>query len=157
MFDMDGPLEVNEPRSLCFYHGNGVGPVYQGFEYDNENGSRAATVVFKTKETVVVYYNGGCTFEMEDVEQEKEEEDVTITSYYQTDNYQTDHTKTKKPASMEIKCGQGIAVLCGVHPEFQPHQMIKSENNIVQELSKNENQRVEFMKYLLIPLFENRN
>ena len=154
MFDLDGPLEVNEPRSLAFYQGNGVGPVYQGFEYANENGSRAATVVrTDTKATVVVYYNGGCTFEREEKEQQEEENpNVTITSYYQTD-----YTKIKKTASIEIKCGQGIAVLCGVHPEFQPHQMIKSENNIVQELSKNENQRVEFMKYLLKPLFENRN
>jgi biotin--protein ligase len=153
-FDLNGKLEVNEKRSLCFYNGNGIGPVYNGFEYENENGSRATTIIRTDDDSkVTVYYNGGCTFEKNN-DEEDDKNNIQITSYYY-DN--TNNKKKKNIASMNIKCGLGNAILCGVHPEFQPHQMITSKTSIIQKILLNDSLRYSYMKYILQPMFDQRN
>ena len=58
---------------------------------------------------------------------------------------------------MNIKCGLGNAILCGVHPEFQPHQMITSKTSIIQKILLNDSLRYSYMKYILQPMFDQRN
>ena len=150
-FDLGGKLEVEEKRTLCFYKGSGVGPVFHGFEYDGEKGSRAARVVVpegmngdKTRSVADVYYNGGCTFE-KGIEDTK----VKVTSYYESLN-----EKNKKIASLEIQCEKGTAILCGVHPEYLPHQMIGTTfDDVVNPVLRNDQERSEFLKHLLQPIF----
>ncbi|VDP98504.1 unnamed protein product [Trichobilharzia regenti] len=79
-FDKNGPLEVCGERhiklfrelSVCLIFllvlpkGTAIGPVYPGFQYNNESGSYAvpieATLETINPQKTVVYYNGGCTF-----------------------------------------------------------------------------------------------
>ena len=109
-----------------------------------------------------LYFNGGCTFQgKEEKEDSQDRTNVTITSYYAMQEVQATvkkdqvkkNTTALLPASMKITCGKGTAILCGVHPEFQPHQMMESKDVVVQPVLNNDVQRYEFMKYLLQPIF----
>ena len=167
-FDIGGPLEVDEPRTLAFYAGSGIGPVFGGFEYDSERGSRAARVVLNAQEQeedgqfVDVYYNGGCMFEQptavsslgETDKERKERQHVTVTSWYAFDHNNSTSTK-KRIASLKIQCKRGLAILCGVHPEYLPHQMIKTgRREVVRPILDNDFKRRKYVKYLLSPILE---
>jgi biotin--protein ligase len=172
-FDLNGPLEVNEDRTLNFYKGAGVGPVFDGFDYHSEKGSRAASILRTDNgQSVDIYFNGGCFFQdvAEDLDDEIEQyqhDDTSamtttrITSYYATADVsdvsdasnETDSSGERLiAASVEILMRNGgTVILCGVHPEYLPHQML-SPNGVPSVILRNDEARCEYLKYLLSPL-----
>jgi len=183
LFDINGPLEVNENRTLNFYQGAGVGPVFDGFDYDSEKGSRAASIVrTDTGKSVDVYYNGGCFFQDEARSNQDDQENAAsaaagtggattrVTSYYATAVFNAlsyrsdalDSSEKRLAASVEISMPNGgTAILCGVHPEYQPHQMLspskglrigKETSFVSNIILKNDEERCEYLRYLLSPL-----
>jgi len=207
LFDINGPLEVNENRTLKFYQGAGVGPVFDGFDYNSEKGSRAASIVrTDTGKSVDVYYNGGCFFQDEARRNQDDQENAAsaaagtggattrvtstrvtstnattnattrVTSYYATADASSDavsnalsyrsdaldSSEKRLAASVEISMPNGgTAILCGVHPEYQPHQMLspskgvrigKETSFVSNIILKNDEERCEYLRYLLSPL-----
>ena len=159
MFDVGGPLEVQERRELCFYPGNAVGPVFPGFDYASESGARAAWLNTDDTEKIAVYFNGGCFFEDCASMQSSE---VKVVARYSSKHSR--ETGSEMAAALVLdKVGHGVAVLCGVHPEFIPTLMIEASGNVspssdresmLQTLACNDVGRVKFLESLLSPVFD---
>mmetsp|Transcript_20944 Transcript_20944/g.45785 ORF Transcript_20944/g.45785 Transcript_20944/m.45785 type:complete len:523 (+) Transcript_20944:2322-3890(+) len=112
LFDEGGPLQVVGKRSLRFFDGIGVGPTLSGFIYGSSEGAWAASLSVRGMDRhVYSYYNGGCNFESNP--------DDTTSQILAT--YSPIH-ENEAPLNAIIKCrvGRGVAVLSGVHPEFDP-------------------------------------
>ncbi len=107
LFELNGPLEVQGSRELCFFPGPAIGPAYGLglFEYDSLAGARPAKISWKGGETSI-FYNGGCYFH----NAHHFSEYVEILGRY--------NDIPEQPAAI-VGCrfGKGKALLCGVHPE----------------------------------------
>ncbi len=102
-FEKGGKLEICALRELAFFPGKAIGPAYGNgsFSYDSEQGARAAFISWE-KGLSSIYYNGGCYFE--------NAHDAEIIARY------ADLPDTPA-AVIYCPCGDGAALLSGVHPE----------------------------------------
>jgi len=98
---------IEKSRPLAFFPGRAVGPLVKG-DYLSLSGARAAEVSFKMKGTAVdgvLYYQGGCLFDVED-----DSAAVEIIGRYRG---------LEKAAAVFCRVGKGYAFLSGTHPEFK--------------------------------------
>lgn len=52
LFDLHGPLEVNEEREMKLFNGKAIGPALKGFDYYTTKGQYAVPFVFNEKTPV---------------------------------------------------------------------------------------------------------
>lgn len=131
-FDRGGPLEVRGERNLCFFPETAVGPLFGPYQYDSFLGARAVSIRTNWNDSQFeVFFNGGPFFQNLDHE-------TKVLAYYHP---------IQKPAVIERKVGNGIALLSGVHFEYDeyilPHQDVNVQN-ILPSLSKSRTQRLDF-------------
>lgn len=139
-FALGSPLEVNQERALKFYDGTAAGPVLADFEYHTQKGARAAAMAC-AETSVMMYFNGGCTF----LEAEKVP-NLQIIGHYQLDDGK------KLPAIVHIKHGRGCVILSGVHFEFEPETMDRTDpylSTIIPEIQRTNFERLTLAKQLL--------
>ncbi len=112
-FEKGGPLEIVQDRELQFFPGIARGPAYGlgKFRYQSEKGSQIAQLTLFPSPSSLncpssAYYNGGCSFV-----KAEQYENVSILAQY---------ANIKGNPAAIVKCcvGKGIAILCGVHPEY---------------------------------------
>ncbi len=101
--------EVLGSRELAFFPGSAVGPVLANYNYGDDSGARVAKIQLElTSEMFSSYVNGGCYF-------------ANVNSY---DNiktlatYQNSGKSKGEAAIIEAQIGNGLAILSGVHFEF---------------------------------------
>ncbi|MCK4934002.1 MAG: hypothetical protein KAR79_00285 [Simkaniaceae bacterium] len=139
LFEKGYPLEVSEERELKFFPGKAVGTlVNQGlFSYDSEAGAAAVAVDFMGQQ-VHAYYNGGCYFDLA----EKYPETVKILSHYSEYN---------KAAIVACKVGHGMAILSGIHFEYDPDHLLENQHSsqIKQRIQETNETRVGLIKSIL--------
>lgn len=110
-FDRGMPLEVCGKRELGLFEGRAIGPAYGPgtYVYGSERGARISTLEWKGKTTsLYTYFNGGCFF------------DEPVTSEVMA---RFKDLPDSPPAIVRARIGHGVAVLSGVHPEFNPKRI----------------------------------
>jgi glutamine amidotransferase-like uncharacterized protein len=152
-FEKGGLLEICASRSLQFFPGVAVGPVYglNKFSYENGQGAEAAKISWKN-ENCHIYFNGGCTFVAE-----KQFPGVkTISRYLDLAGH--------PPSMLEIEIGKGLVFLSGVHFEYSTKLLKKRDRSfsrLYPLLSQSEMKRKivfkEIMNSLGIELFQKNN
>ncbi|GFO26912.1 biotin-protein ligase [Plakobranchus ocellatus] len=129
-FDKGGPLEKFSERDLRFYPGTGIGPVYQGFKYNTNQGVNAAPVTFHgtglSSLSFYAFIDGGGMFKLRDTV--KPDSSVTHTECLA----QYDELSGKPGAVVRTLVGQGRAVLSGVHLEYDAISIVDSDPSLEQ-------------------------
>lgn len=114
-FDAGGPLEVLGARHLALFPGTAVGSVFPGFDYRSEAGAVAARVAVEGTEGLEIraYVNGGPRFVTSAGEDAAGLPGVRVLARY------ADAPGDASAAAAAVRCavGDGVAVLCGPHPE----------------------------------------
>lgn len=111
-FERGGPLEVVAERELQFFPGIARGPAYGPgtFSYQGDGGARIALLCSPLNDLEFqAIYHGGCTF----IFQETDPSTLILAHYKDIEG--------TPPAILQCLVGKGIAILCGVHPEYSPH------------------------------------
>jgi biotin--protein ligase len=127
-FEKGGPLEVIGSRELSFFPGSAIGPALGlgEFCYENSHGARitslALSETYFSDKSAKVYYNGGCTFNLETA-------NVTALAHYED-------LLEKSPAIILCQVGQGKALLSGVHPEYNPCDLSSDERELFIQLKQ---------------------
>ena len=136
-----------------FSPGSCRGPVYPGFQYNSEVGTRAAPIKVLPENcrypevTIPVYCNGGGFFDFLPPDQMCSDPSVQvkILAHY-------DDVKDQPIAIVRTQFGSGQTLLTGVHVEFDPYKL-DSENQILRtfigELKQYNDNRIELLKKLL--------
>ncbi|KAG0076239.1 biotin holocarboxylase synthetase [Linnemannia elongata] len=155
VFEVGTPLEVQGARELKFFAGECRGVVYPGFVYDSEQGANAVGIrlaeeVFGSEglgfEETRVYFNGGGYF----VDAEKKP-GCSVLAWYKD----TDGNEGQKAAMIACQVGQGMALLTGVHPEYDPAHLDAGNPeygplpNVVSQLLETDQQRLLLVRSLL--------
>ncbi|KAF9408288.1 biotin holocarboxylase synthetase, partial [Podila epigama] len=175
LFEPGTPLEVKGTRELKFFGGVCRGVVYPGFVYDSEQGAKAVEVQLdkqllgqdQTREPLEfertrVYFNGGGYFVNADTYP-----DTQVLAWYTKNNGpesvpSDDETLSTasgsagpKAAMIECKVGQGLALLTGVHPEYDATHLDAGNPeygplpNVVSCLLEQDKQRLLLLQSLL--------
>lgn len=107
-FEKGGPLEVLGARPLQFFPGVARGPIcgLGRFDYESESGAEQVELEVASLGRIFAYYNGGCGF-------------IEAEAYPNVDVRARFAQLPGFPAAL-IRCrvGQGVAILSGVHPEY---------------------------------------
>ncbi|KAF9583416.1 biotin holocarboxylase synthetase [Lunasporangiospora selenospora] len=157
-------MEVRGSRELKLFPGECRGAVYPGFVYDSERGARAVGIELNEKalgqeqlgfRQTKVYFNGGGYF----VDAEKYEGTQVLAWYMnefgQIDSQRLTGNSKLKAAMVSCQIGQGLAILTGVHPEYDAAHMDPNnpdygpEPNVVTKLTERENERRLFLRSVL--------
>ena len=138
-FDKDGPLEVTGSRELNFFAGKAIGPILATYDYSSRKGVRAAKIStsFTDAPNLSVYYNGGGYFADADLFA-----NTKVLAVYESG----------LPAIIKTNYGKGIAILSGVHFEYNPSSLDLDDeylHNIAPVLHKSERQRLILIMHLL--------
>ncbi|KAG0038746.1 biotin holocarboxylase synthetase [Podila clonocystis] len=165
IFEPGTPLEVQGPRELEFFGGECRGVVYPGFVYDSEQGANAVEIQLSGAlskeplgyERTRVYFNGGGYF----VNAEKTP-DTEVLAWYTNNNglesVSSYGSTGAKAAMIACKVGQGLALLTGVHPEYDASHLDAGNPeygplpNVVSRLLEQDKERVLLLRSLLIRL-----
>ncbi|KAF8984179.1 biotin holocarboxylase synthetase [Entomortierella lignicola] len=122
-FEPGSPLEVQGSRDLKFFPGECRGAVYPGFVYGSETGARAAMIRLDNDlfskdqlgfDETKVYFNGGGYF----VDAEKYQNTQVLAWYGNEPGQISPGALSPKAAIIVCQVGLGLAVLSGVHPEY---------------------------------------
>lgn len=115
-FEKGGNLEVCGSRSLKFFPGIAKGPAYGlgKYSYLDAKGVEAARISSEEGDCHV-YFNGGCLFDAE----EHDPSVRTLSTYLDLAG--------RPPAVLEVQCGQGLAILSGVHIEYMPRLLSRTD------------------------------
>ncbi|KAF9120497.1 biotin holocarboxylase synthetase [Mortierella sp. GBA39] len=155
VFEVGTPLEVQGNRELKFFAGECHGVVYPGFVYDSEQGANAVGIRLVEEEfggerlgfeETRVYFNGGGYF----VDAEKQP-GCSVLAWYKD----TDGNEGQKAAMIVCQVGQGVALLTGVHPEYDPAHLDAGNPeygplpNVVSRLLEMDQQRLLLVRSLL--------
>ncbi|KAF8944663.1 biotin holocarboxylase synthetase [Haplosporangium gracile] len=156
VFEVGTPLEVQGARELKFFGGECRGVVYPGFVYDSEQGANAIGIRLVEEqfggderlgfEETRVYFNGGGYF----VDAEKQP-GCSVLAWYND----TDSSEGRKAAMIVCQVGQGVALLTGVHPEYDPAHLDAGNPeygplpNVVSRLLETDQQRLLLVRSLL--------
>ncbi|KAI8866400.1 class II aaRS and biotin synthetase [Ramicandelaber brevisporus] len=177
-FEKGQRLEVLGSRELKFFPGKCVGTMYPGFVYDSERGAKAVPIKVNKDhfsvptgdgeasssllaagfpDTLPVYYNGGGFFEgahelvskgvnvlatyVKDAEGNPSDKAAVVSRKYVV------HPTTSNPSP-----STGVAVLTGIHPEYDPSSLDPLSYNgmdVVGVLRDTDHWRLAFMSALL--------
>ena len=132
-FALGTDLEVSENRDLAFFNGTTSGPILKPYVYGNKEGACAASIKFNNK-TYKCYYNGGCTFV-----NDKTPQNTTVLATYQD--------KDNLPAIIECKVDKGLAILSGVHMEFNLDNL--QEKELKAELKASQKKLEELSNFIM--------
>lgn len=171
-------LEVSGPRELKFFPGTARGSVFKGFQYGTHVNAKAAKIKADqttlglsseskiVKNSVYSYVDGGCLF----VDADKfKSRGVEVLARYldplvvkgsdDTETSQGNSSVDEKTPAAAVYCkvGRGCAILTGLHPEFSPELLKRIPSNpsyssMIQTLENSNQERVEFMKSLLLKM-----
>ncbi|KAI9015180.1 biotin-protein ligase [Gaertneriomyces semiglobifer] len=148
--------EVIGDRELGFWPGSGVGSVGKGFVYGTEKGTEALKISIGNQLQGVegmeldVYVNGGPWFDVVAGDQMKPNLDVL--AWYQNLPWPGKAPEVPKPAIVECRIGNGVAVLTGPHVEYSAAAMNHSDPDlapIIPVLTASEADRVKLVKSIL--------
>ena len=117
-FDLNGPLEVKGERKLKFFNGKATGPINKTFKYNTESEAMAVEVKFYEQTLsmdTIFYLNGGCNF---------------IPNDSSTHQVIAEYSSNNSPAIINCSYGKGICILSGLHIEYDPSHLNKSNENI---------------------------
>lgn len=166
-FELGRSLEVQGARELKFFAGECRGAVYPGFVYESESGANAVgiqlnqEVFFRTQQKeqdvgldfaeTKVYFNGGGYF----VDADKYP-GTTVLAWYKKEPTQIEpDSPGLKAAMVACQVGQGLAVLTGVHPEYNAAHLdarnpeYGPQPNVVNRLLEREHERRLFLRSVL--------
>ncbi|KAF9436348.1 biotin holocarboxylase synthetase [Entomortierella beljakovae] len=159
-FEIGSMLEVQGSRDLKFYPGECRGAVYPGFVYESETGARAARI--RVNESIFsqdnlgftdtkVYFNGGGYF----VDAERQPA-TQVLAWYSNEHPQIiSENTTPKAAIIECQVSKGLAILSGVHPEYDAtnmdsmHPEYGPQPNLVNYLAEKEHERRALLRSVL--------
>ena len=135
-FDAGGPLAVTGARTLQFFPGCAVGPLFPGFAYGSPAGAHAALVSSLSSgeggeggeggAVTPVYFNGGCAFvAAAAADADADAADMTVLAIYSEAGRMTRAarqlvTSPAPAAVVRVRVGRGHALLSGVHWEYNP-------------------------------------
>ncbi|OXB34659.1 biotin-[acetyl-CoA-carboxylase] ligase [Cryptococcus neoformans] len=114
-FDVGGGMEVAGKRDLAFFPGPSRGPVFQGFQYASESGSRAVVLNLESSKLETlnhIYYNGGGHF----IFSSPPPPNVQILARFQETS--SDPSEQQLVAAVFTQNGKGCTILSSVHPEY---------------------------------------
>lgn len=146
-FERGQPLEITGVSHIPFYPGVGEGPALGlgRFCYQTSAGAEVAEVMWESDgrswPRAAIYYNGGPTF----VGGERSV-DVQVLARY---------AKVEKPAIVQCHVGEGIAMLCGVHPEYSTDFLDRRDPHLIplwQQLERGEEGRRRLFRELVTRL-----
>ncbi|KAG0364208.1 biotin-protein ligase [Gamsiella multidivaricata] len=168
VFEVGTPLEVQGNRELKFFGGECRGVVYPGFVYDSEQGAIAVEVRVNKEalgagteaaaakdglaERTRVYFNGGGFF----VDAERYP-GTEVLAWYDDDSNEGGDS-TRKAAMVACQVGQGLALLTGVHPEYDAAHLDAANPeygplpNVVSRLLEKDRERVSLLRSLIMKL-----
>lgn len=121
-FDKHGPLEIITTAELSFFPGKAIGPVLAPYDYQSNSGARVAPIQLHLSSHIAstyLYFNGGGYFK-----DAASYPHTTVLGFYQTKNGQL-------PAIIKINYGKGVVILSGVHFEYSPALLNKSDPYLV--------------------------
>ncbi|KAI1314935.1 biotin holocarboxylase synthetase, partial [Mortierella claussenii] len=160
VFEPRSALQVQGFRELKFFPGECRGAVYPGFVYESESGASAVGIWLNKElfakdglgfEETKVYFNGGGYFVDAD-----QYPGTQILAWYQSERGQIDmDAPTPKAAMVACQVGQGLAVLTGIHPEYNATQLdprnpeYGPQPNVVTRLMEKEKERRLFLRSVL--------
>ncbi|KAF9942448.1 biotin holocarboxylase synthetase [Mortierella alpina] len=159
VFEVGTPLEVQGSRELKFFGGECRGVVYPGFVYDSEQGANAVRIQLNEQvfvgeklgfEETKVYFNGGGCF----VDADKYP-GTEVLAWYSSSDASGQSADTKKAAMIACQVGRGIALLTGVHPEYDAAHLDAAnpeygpQPNVVAMLLEKDQERILLLRSLL--------
>ena len=123
-FEAGTDLEVIGERYLKFYRGLAAGAAYPGFDYSSERGAVSAKIRYINPSngewrSTMDYVNGGPFWMIDDTDaavfrinsvNHRRLDGVDILATYEDLNHAV--------AAMRCRVGEGVAILCGSHPEL---------------------------------------
>ena len=139
-FEPGTPLAVAGDRELAFFHGRALGAAVPGFAYETEAGAAAVTLAWRRHDdregegggwrAAVDYCNGGPVFVAPDGARLPDADPVrgvTVLARYAGGVVDAGDASPAVAAAAAggaaaLRCavGDGVAVLCGTHPELTP-------------------------------------
>jgi len=160
VFEVGTPLEVQGDRDLQFFAGESRGVVYPGFVYDSELGANAVAIQLNRDtfpghgfDETRVYFNGGGFFvNAQNTPRTK------VLACYSNSNGEENHHEPDKAAMIVCEVGKGLALLTGVHPEYDAAHLDAGNPeygpspNIVSRLLEQDQKRIQLMRSLLTNL-----
>ncbi|KAG0198597.1 biotin holocarboxylase synthetase [Mortierella sp. GBA30] len=166
VFEVGTPLEVQGERELKFFGGECRGVVYPGFVYDSEQGANAVNIRLNSQvfagdklgfDGTRIYFNGGGYFADADKYPGTE-----VLAWY-SDNSHNPTQSGEQPAEAKaamVSCqvGRGIALLTGIHPEYDAAHLDAANPeygplpNVVSMLLQQEQERIQLLRSLLTRL-----
>jgi glutamine amidotransferase-like uncharacterized protein len=140
-FALGTPLEVTGTRELAFFEGIARGPALAPYSYNSNNGARAARLMLSNNqlEQATVFYNGGPQFTANPLQK-----NLSVLARYQD-------LPTHPAAIVKIKVGTGTAILSGVHFEYDPALLEKSDaylSSIIIALEQHQLERMQLLKQI---------
>ncbi|KAG0251655.1 biotin holocarboxylase synthetase [Actinomortierella ambigua] len=163
VFEPQTPLEVIGDRELQFFGGECRGAVFPGFVYDSEKGANAVQIrlnkqVFEPLrlgfDETRVYFNGGGFF----VAPEQFSSTTQVLAWYGDEDQQAgggSDTPTPRAAIVACQVGRGLALLSGVHPEYDAaHLDARNPEygpmpNVVSRLIERDAERIRLLQSLV--------
>ncbi len=144
-FAKDTNLEVQGERELAFFPGIVRGPILAAYDYYSRSGARNAKLIWESNkgfskgELFTILYNGGGYF-------------VDASSYRDVSVLASYDLKEKLPAIIKCNIGKGVAILSGVHFEYDPSLLDAMDpylKKLLPDLYITEESRIHLAKYLL--------
>lgn len=144
-FAKGSAIEVKGERELALFPGTVRGPILCDYVYGTHEGARAAKIysTFGEKEEYTIFYNGGGYFEV------PAKNTLVLATYDREKAY---------PAIIECSYGKGVAILSGVHIEYDFQRLDLTDTylkDIIPELQQGNDKRLFLLRYLLQRLIRN--
>ncbi|RUO96983.1 biotin-protein ligase [Jimgerdemannia flammicorona] len=165
-FEIANPaMVVRGDRELKFYPGISRGTVFPGFVYNSETGARAVGLnlnvdllrdyyptgaYLSVPNEIPLYYNGGGYFLEPHLHPP---EDVEVLAWYAEQGDLDSGTEDPKAAVVQCRVGLGVALLVGVHPEYDSTRLDLTNPDyapgVISTLRTNEDDRKRLVRALL--------
>ncbi|KAG0241420.1 biotin holocarboxylase synthetase [Actinomortierella wolfii] len=161
VFEPGTPLEVVGDRELQFFGGECRGALFPGFVYDSEKGANAVQIKLNKQvfdqfqlgfDETRVYFNGGGFFVAPE-----QFPDAQVLAWFGDEDQQTGGGDSPTPRAAIIACqvGRGLAMLSGVHPEYNAaHLDARNPEygplpNVVSRLIERDAERIRLLQSLV--------
>lgn len=125
-FALNSPIEVQGSRELGFFPGIVRGPIIKDYHYESQKGAASPAIRWNTSFSFAstshftVYYNGGGYFV-----DAKEKSNTEILAFYDLPE--------EYAAIVECRVGEGLAILSGVHFEYD-HNILNKDDPFLQDI-----------------------
>jgi biotin--protein ligase len=146
-FAKNTDLEVQGGRGLSFFPGIVKGPILSSYDYLTKIGARAERISTEEGDEYPVFYDGGGCF----LDAAGQENVTVIASYSIGKEY---------PAIISCKVGAGIALLSGVHIEYEPSLLDRKDPylaRLIPSLEKGNEERKYFVRDLILRIGKSRS